>query len=175
LKGTEIDIRSDGRLDLADEALAGLDIVVASVHSGFKQTREQITQRILSAIRNSCVSVIAHPTGRLINERDPYAVDMEAVIREAAKYGVAMEINAQPLRLDLNDQHIRMARQYGAQLVISTDTHVTAQFDYMAYGVSLARRGWVEKKDVLNALEYPELMRRLMAVRKNKTKNYSTG
>jgi len=175
LKGTEVDIRTDGRLDLADEALAGLDIVVASVHSGFKQTREQITKRILSAIRNSCVSVIAHPTGRLINERDPYAVDMEAVVKEAAKYGVAMEINAQPLRLDLNDQHIRMARQYGAQLVISTDTHVTAQFDYMAYGVSLARRGWVEKKDVLNALEYPELMRRLMAVRKNKTKNYSTG
>jgi DNA polymerase (family 10) len=175
LKGTEIDIRADGRLDLADEALAGLDIVVASVHSGFKQTREQITKRILSAIRNSCVSVIAHPTGRLINERDPYAVDMEAVLREAAKYGVAMEINAQPLRLDLNDQHIRMARQYGAQLVISTDTHVTTQFDYMAYGVSLARRGWVEKKDVLNALEYPELMRRLMAVRKNKTLNYSTG
>jgi DNA polymerase (family X) len=170
LKGTEVDIRSDGRLDLADEALAGLDLVVASIHSGFKQTREQITKRMLSAIRNSCVSVIAHPTGRLINERDPYDVDMEAVIREAAKYGVAMEINAQPLRLDLNDQHIRMARQYGAQVVISTDTHVTAQFDYMTYGVSLARRGWVEKKDVLNALALEPLMKRLRTCRAAKMK-----
>jgi DNA polymerase (family 10) len=175
LKGTEIDIRADGRLDLRDEALAGLDIVVASVHSGFKQTEEQITKRILSAIRNPYVSVIAHPSGRLIGERDAYAVDMETVMREAAKNGVAMEINAQPLRLDLNDMHIKLAKQYGVQFVISTDTHVTSQFDFMAYGVSIARRGWVEKKDVLNALPYPELMRRLNAVRKNKSKSYSTG
>jgi DNA polymerase (family 10) len=175
LKGTEIDIRADGRLDLADETLIGLDIVVASVHSGFKQTEDQITKRILSAIRNPYVSVIAHPTGRLIGERDPYAVDMEAVLREAAKYGVAMEINAQPLRLDLNDLHIKLAKQYGVPIVISTDTHVASQFDFMSYGVSIARRGWVEKKDVLNTLPYPELMRRLMAVRKAKSKNYSTG
>ena len=175
LKGTEIDIRADGRLDLSDEALAGLDIVVASVHSGFKQTEEQITKRILSAIRNPYVNVIAHPTGRLIGERDAYAVDMETVMKEAAKNGVAMEINAQPLRLDLNDMHIKLAKQYGVQFVISTDTHVTSQFYFMAYGVSIARRGWVEKKDVLNALPYPELMRRLNAVRKNKSKSYSTG
>jgi DNA polymerase (family 10) len=161
LKGTEIDIRADGRLDLTDDALAGLDIVVASVHSGFNQPQDQITKRILTAIRNPCVSVIAHPSGRLIGERDAYAVDMEAVIREAAKEGVALEINAQPLRLDLNDLHIRLAKQYGAQLVISTDTHVTTQFDYMTYGVAIARRGWVEKKDVLNALECEELLRRL--------------
>jgi len=175
LKGTEIDIRADGRLDLRDEALAGLDIVVASVHSGFKQTEEQITKRILSAIWNPYVSVIAHPSGRLIGERDAYAVDMETVMKEAAKNGVAMEINAQPLRLDLNDMHVKLAKQYGVQFVISTDTHVTNQFDFMAYGVSIARRGWVEKKDVLNALPYPELMRRLNAVRKNKSKSYSTG
>ena len=124
LKGTEVDIRSDGRLDLQDDALAGLDIVVASIHSGFKQSQEQITSRILAAIRNPCVSVIAHPTGRLIGERDAYAVDLEAVLREAAKYGVAMEINSYPLRLDLNDQHIKMAREYGVAFVISTDTHV---------------------------------------------------
>ncbi len=117
LKGTEIDIRSDGRLDLADEALAGLDIVVASVHSGFKQSQEQMTRRIISAIRNPCVSVIAHPTGRLIGERDAYAVDMEAVLKEAAKYGVAMEVNAYPLRLDLNDMHIKRAKEYGVLLV----------------------------------------------------------
>ncbi len=175
LKGTEIDIRSDGRLDLADEALAGLDIVVASVHSGFNQTQDQITKRILAAIRNPCVSVIAHPSGRLIGERDAYAVDMETVIREAAKYGVALEINAQPLRLDLNDLHIKLAKQYGAQLVICTDMHVTTQFDYMTYGVAIARRGWVETKDVLNTLPYRELLERLKAVRRNKSKNYSTG
>jgi DNA polymerase (family X) len=170
LKGTEIDIRSDGRLDLPEEALAGLDIIVASIHSGFKQTEEQITKRILSAIRNPYVSVIAHPTGRLIGERDAYAMDMAAVLREAAKYGVAMEVNAYPLRLDLNDLHIKMAKQYGVQFVINTDTHVTNQFDFMTYGVSVARRGWVEKKDVLNTLEYDDLIRRLQAMRIGKRK-----
>ncbi len=170
LKGTEIDIRSDGRLDLADEALAGLDIVVASVHSGFKQTKDQITKRILAAIRNPSVSVIAHPTGRLIGERDAYAVDIEAILKEAAKYGVAMEVNAYPLRLDLNDLHIKMAKQYGVPLVISTDTHVTSQFDFMSYGVSVARRGWVEKKDVLNALPYEQLITRLRSARAGKKK-----
>jgi DNA polymerase (family 10) len=168
LKGTEIDIRSDGRLDLADEALAGLDIVVASVHSGFKQSQEQMTRRIISAIRNPCVSIIAHPTGRLIGERDAYAVDMEAVLKEAAKHGVAMEVNAYPLRLDLNDMHIKRAKEYGVLLAISTDTHVLSQFDFMAYGVSVARRGWAEKKDVLNTLEYDNLIRRLKACKTRK-------
>jgi len=169
LKGTEIDIRSDGRLDLPDDVLERLDIVVASVHSGLGQTQDQITKRILSAIRNPQVSVIAHPTGRLIGERDAYAVDMEAVLREAAKYGVAMEINAYPLRLDLNDLHARMAIGYGVPLVISTDAHITSQFDNMVYGVSSARRGWVEKKDVLNALPYDELMVRLRTMREKKS------
>jgi DNA polymerase (family 10) len=170
LTGTEIDIRADGRLDLPDEVLAGLDIVVASIHSGFKQPQEQITKRILSAIRNSCVSVIAHPTGRLIGERDAYALDMEAVLREAARYGVAMEVNAYPLRLDLNDLHIKMAKEYGVPLVISTDAHVTTQYDFMAYGVSIARRGWAEKKDVLNTLSYEQLIRRLKMCRSKKVK-----
>ncbi len=168
LAGTEVDIRADGRLDLADEALAGLDIVVASIHSGFKQPQEQITRRLLAAVRNPCVNVIAHPTGRLLGERDAYAVDLDAVLKEAAKYGVAMEINAYPLRLDLNDLHIRIAKGYGVPLVISTDTHVANQFDYMAYGVSVARRGWVEKKDVLNTLSYAQLIERLKACRSRK-------
>jgi DNA polymerase (family 10) len=168
LKGTEIDIRSDGRLDLNDDALAGLDIVVASIHSGFKQTQEQITARLISAVRHPCVSVIAHPTGRLIGERDAYAVDMEAVLKEAAKYGVAMEINAYPLRLDLNDLHAKMAKELGVPLVISTDTHVTSQFDLMTYGVSIARRGWAEKKDVLNTLEPDQLIKRLKVCRAKK-------
>jgi DNA polymerase (family 10) len=170
LKGTEIDIRSDGRLDLPDDALAGLDIVVASIHSGFKQTQAQITARLISAVRHPCVSVIAHPTGRLIGERDAYAVDMEAVLKEAAKYGVAMEINAYPLRLDLNDLHAKMAKELGVPLVICTDTHVTSQFDFMTYGVSIARRGWVEKKDVLNTLESDQLIKRLKGCRAKKAR-----
>ncbi len=170
LAGTEIDIRADGKLDLANEALAKLDIVVASVHSGFRQPEEQITKRILAAIRNPYVTVIAHPTGRLIGERDAYAVDMEAVLREAATYGVAMEVNAYPLRLDLNDLHIKMAKQFGVPLVINTDMHVVNQLDFMAYGVSIARRGWVEKKDVLNTLEYDQLMKRLKSCRDAKMK-----
>jgi DNA polymerase (family 10) len=168
LKGTEVDIRSDGSLDLPDEALAGLDIVVASIHSGFRQSREQITGRVLSAIRNPCVSVIAHPTGRLIGEREAYAIDMEAVLKEAARCGVVMEINAYPLRLDLSDLHLKMAKDYGVSLVISTDTHVLDQYDFMTYGVSVARRGWVEKKDVLNTLEVDSLLRRLKSCRTGK-------
>jgi len=170
LKGTEIDIRGDGRLDLPDEALAELDIVVASIHSGFRQREEQITKRIISAIRNPYVSVIAHPTGRLIGERDAYDLDMHAILKEAATYGVAMEVNAYPLRLDLNDLHIKMAKEYGVPLVISTDTHVTAQYDFMTYGVSVARRGWAEKKDVLNTLSYEALITKLKACRARKAK-----
>jgi DNA polymerase (family X) len=161
LKGTEVDIRSDGSLDLPDSVLAGLDIVVASIHSGFNQPRDKITGRLLAAIRDPVVSVIAHPTGRLINERDAYDVDLEAVFREAAKYKVAMEINAYPLRLDLTDQHAKLAAEYGVPLVISTDMHVAEQFDLMAYGVSVARRGWLEKKHVLNTLPKEQLLRRL--------------
>jgi DNA polymerase (family 10) len=166
LKGIEVDIRGDGSLDLPDEVLAGLDIVVASIHSGFKQGREQITSRLLSAVRNPFVSVIAHPTGRLIGERDPYDADMEAIFREAARRGVAMEINAYPLRLDLSDQHARMAKRYGIPLVVSTDTHIAANLDFMEYGVGIARRGWIEKGDVLNTLGAAALLKRLAAMRK---------
>jgi DNA polymerase (family 10) len=166
LKGIEVDIRGDGSLDLPDEVLAGLDIVVASIHSGFKQGREQITSRLLSAVRNPFVSVIAHPTGRLIGEREPYDADMEAIFREAARRGVAMEINAYPLRLDLSDQHARMAKRYGIPLVVSTDTHIAANLDFMEYGVGIARRGWIEKGDVLNTLGAAALLKRLAAMRK---------
>lgn len=175
LKGTEVDIRSDGRLDLSDDALAGLDIVVASIHSGFKQSREQITKRLLSAIRNPCVSVIAHPTGRIIGERDAYNVDLEAVIKEAARYGVAMEINAYPLRLDLNDTQVRLAKEYGVPFVIGADVHVTDQYDFMIYGVSVARRGWLEKKDVLNTLGCTTLIKRLKSCRAGKLKDAKRG
>jgi DNA polymerase (family 10) len=117
------------------------------------------------------VNVIAHPTGRLIGERDAYAIDIQAVLKEAARYGVAMEVNAYPLRLDLNDLHVKLAKQYGVPLVICTDMHVTSQFDFMAYGVSVARRGWAEKKDVLNVLPYDRLVERLKACREGKLKS----
>ncbi|MGE5190161.1 MAG: DNA polymerase/3'-5' exonuclease PolX [Gemmatimonadota bacterium] len=165
LKGTEVDIRSDGSLDLPDDALSPLDIVVASIHSGFRQSREQLTMRLVSAVRNPLVSVIAHPTGRLLGEREAYDVDMEAVFREAARRGTALEINAYPMRLDLSDVHAKEAKRRGIPLVVSTDTHVRTQFDFMAYGVSIARRGWLEKKDVLNTLPAASLLKRLGAIR----------
>lgn len=171
LKGAEVDIRADGGLDVSDACLATLDIVIASVHSGFKQNREQITKRMLSAVRNPHVSIVAHPTGRLIGERDAYAVDLDAVMKEAAKYNVAVEVNAYPERLDLNDGNLRVAKEYGVPIVINTDTHITRHFEFMRYGVAMARRGWVEKKDVLNALQYEELTGRLKKIREGKKNN----
>lgn len=159
--GVEVDIRSDGHMDFPDEILKQMDIVVASIHSGFRQNRDQITKRMVSAMRNPYVSVIAHPTGRLIGERDPYDVDMDEILKVAKETGTAIEINAYPLRLDLNDIYARKAKEMGIPIVISTDTHITNQFDYMAYGVSIARRGWLEKKDVLNTLSYSSLIKEL--------------
>ncbi|HEY7528326.1 MAG TPA: DNA polymerase/3'-5' exonuclease PolX [Candidatus Deferrimicrobiaceae bacterium] len=165
LKGIEVDIRGDGSLDLDDEVLSRLDIVVASIHSGFRQGKERITGRLLSAVRHPFVNVIAHPTGRLIGERDPYDADLEAIFREAARRGIAMEINAHPVRLDLSDRHARMAKEAGIPLVISTDTHITANLDFMEYGVGVARRGWIGKGDVLNTLGTAALLKRLAAMR----------
>ncbi len=161
LAGVEVDIRSDGHLDFSDEILKQLDIVVASIHSGFRQTREQITRRMVSAMRNSYVSIIAHPSGRLLGERDPYDLDMQEVLKVAKETGTAIEINAYPLRLDLNDMHAKMAKEMGTKMVISTDTHVISQFKYMTYGVSIARRGWLEKSDVLNTMDYNTLAKAL--------------
>ena len=161
LHGTEMDIRSDGSLDFPDEALRELDFVVASIHSGFRQSKEQMTARIVAALRNPWVSAIAHPTGRLLGERDAYDVDMEEILRVAKETGTALEINAYPFRLDLNDSHARRAKELGVSLVISTDVHVVSQFDTLPYGIAVARRGWIERGDVLNALELPALLKRL--------------
>jgi DNA polymerase (family 10) len=161
LSGTEMDIRSDGSMDYPDDVIKQFDIVVASIHSGFRQSREQITRRILSAMKNPYVSLIAHPSGRIIGERDSYEVDMEEVLKAAKETGTAIEINAYPLRLDLTDIYVKKATQMGVLLSINTDTHVTFQFDFMAYGVGIARRGWAEKKDVLNTLSYTMLMKKL--------------
>jgi DNA polymerase (family 10) len=156
--GAEVDIRSDSTLDLPDEILRQLDIVVASIHSGFKQGREQLTRRLVAAIRNPYVSVIAHPTGRLIGERDAYEVDMERVFGALRESGKAVELNAYPLRLDINDTLAKKAKEMNIPVAISTDTHVLSQFDYMVYGVSIGRRGWLERADVLNTLQARNLL-----------------
>jgi len=161
LTGIEVDVRSDGKLDLPDDVLEKMDIVVASIHSGFKQSREQLTKRLISAMKKPFVSIIAHPTGRLIGERDSYDIDINEVLNRAKETGTAIEINAYPLRLDLNDVHARMAKEKGIPLVIGTDTHIISHFDYMAYGVSIARRGWLEKEDILNTLNYDALIKAL--------------
>jgi DNA polymerase (family 10) len=160
LTGIEVDIKSDGSLDLADEVLAKLDFVTASVHSAFKQNRERMTERMVRAVRNEHVDAIGHPTGRLLGARDAYEVDLDAVMREAAKHGTAMEINANPHRLDLNDQACRRAKELGVKIVINTDAHATDHFELMRFGVATARRGWLTRRDVLNTLTLKQLMGR---------------
>lgn len=166
LHGVEVDIRSDKTLDLSDDILKELDIVIASIHSGFRQTKKQLTDRIISAMKNPYVSIIAHPTGRLIGERDAYELDMDEAIRVAKETGTALEINAYPLRLDINDTYAKIAKEKGIPIVISTDTHVTNQFYFMRYGVSIARRGWLEKGDILNTIDAERLLKRLKPFKK---------
>jgi DNA polymerase (family X) len=158
LAGIEVDILKNGKLDLDDEVLAQLDVVVASVHSYMNLPREEMTERILAAIENPYTQIIAHPTGRLVMRREPFDYDMELILDAAARNGVAMESNAYPDRLDLKDVHLRMAKQRGVKIVISTDSHATKHLNFMKYGVITARRGWIEKKDVLNARPLDELM-----------------
>jgi len=164
LAGIEVDIRKDGSLDLDNEVLAQLDVVVASVHSYMNLEPAEMTERILAAIGNPYTQIIAHPTGRLLLRREPFVYDMEKVFAAAAKAGVAMECNAYPDRLDLGDVHLRLAKQYGLKIVISTDSHSTGNLAFMKYGVITARRGWIEKKDVINTLPADEF---LAALRQN--------
>ncbi len=150
LKGAEVDILEDGSLDLDDDTLAQFDIVVVAVHSRFNMSKTEMTRRIVRALQHPRVHILGHPTGRLIGKREPYPVDIAEVIKAARDYGVLLEINAQPDRLDLNDLHIQMTRQVGVKLVISTDAHRVQELDCMRYGVDQARRGWCETKDVVN-------------------------
>ncbi len=161
LSGTEVNIRADGTLDLPDAVLGTLDFVVASVHSAFRQDRQTMTQRIVRAMGNRHVRVLGHPTGRLLGEREPYEVDFDELLRAARQRNIALEINASPSRLDLNDVHARRVKESGLPLVINTDTHTLPNFDYIHLGVATARRAWVEKKDVLNALPLNQLLKRL--------------
>jgi DNA polymerase (family X) len=158
LAGIEVDILKDGRLDLADEVLAELDIVVASIHSFMNMERAESTERMLAAIENPYVQIIGHPTGRILLRRDAMAYDMERILDAARRCGVVVECNAAPDRLDLKDAYLRMAKDRGVRVVISTDAHSIKNLELMRYGVQMARRGWIEKKDVLNALPLEQML-----------------
>ena len=158
INGIEVDILSDGSLDYSDEILRGFDFVIASIHSGFRQSEEKMTQRIIKAINNPFVDVIGHPQGRILGRRKSYSVDMKKVIEAAAQQRVALEINASPNRLDLDPIMARKAKEAGVKLIINTDAHHIEQFKDMKLGVNVARRGWLEKEDILNTMSYDELM-----------------
>ncbi len=161
LKGTEVDILSDGSLDYCDDVLKDLDVVFAAVHTGFKQSKEVITKRILKAMDNKYADVLAHPTGRLLNTREPYAVDIPAVLKHAKETNTAIEINGNPQRLDLDDVNSRAASKMGIKLVLITDAHILEQLNYMRFAVSVARRAWLTKKDILNTLPAADLLKTL--------------
>lgn len=150
LKGIEVDINEDGSLDLPDAILRRLDVVVGAVHSKFDLSRERQTERILRAMDHPCLTLLAHPSGRLIFQREPYDVDMQRIIRHARQRGCFHELNAQPDRLDLTDINCMAARQEGVLISINSDAHSTFDFDHLRFGIGQARRGWLEQKDVLN-------------------------
>src|ERR1700722_6633046 len=163
LASSEVDVLKNGKLDLDDEVLAQLDVVLVSIHSYMTMERAEMTDRILAAIENPYTQIVGHPTGRLVLRRDAYAYDMERVLDAAQKHGVVMECNAAPERLDLKDIHLRMAKERGVKIVISTDAHSTRGLQAMRYGVQMARRGWIEKKDVINTLSLEEMLSGLRA------------
>ncbi len=160
LHASEVEIKADGSLDYPDEFLASLDLVLASLHTSLRQPREKVTQRVINAIRNPNVDIIGHPTGRLlIPDREGADLDMDAVLKAAAETGVALEINASPYRLDLDDVFARRAKEMGIPLSINTDSHSEADFDMLFYGVAIARRAWVSKEDVINCWPTEKLLK----------------
>jgi DNA polymerase (family 10) len=161
LKGIECDILERGGMDLPDEILAQADWVLASVHYGQRQSRQQITDRILGAIETPYVSAIAHPTGRLLNRREPYEVDLEAVFQAAREHGKLLELNANPQRLDLNDVHLAAAKRHGIPIVISTDAHSTDGLDVLRYGLLQARRAGLTRQDIANTRSWTQLKKLL--------------
>jgi DNA polymerase (family 10) len=163
LAGIEVDILKNGKLDLDDEVLSQLDVVVASVHSYMSLGRGEMTERLLAAIENPYTQIIAHPTGRLLLRREAFDYEMEKVLEAAKEHGVAMECNAYPDRLDLKDVHLRMAKERGVKIVISTDSHSTANLRFMKYGVITARRAWIEKNEVINTFPTDEFLAALRA------------
>ena len=152
-----MDILKDGSLDLADDILQELDVVIGAVHSDFKLSRSKQTDRILRAMDNPLFNILAHPSGRLINRREAYAVDLERLIEAAAERGCFMELNAHPDRLDLNDVFCKIAKDIGVKIAVSTDAHSVDSLDHMRLGIRQARRGWLEADDVLNTRSWQEL------------------
>jgi len=161
LTGAEVNILKDGSLDIEDEVLAKLDVVGVSVHSLFKMSKKDMTERIVRAINNPHVDILFHPTGRLIQKRAAYDVDMERVIKEAVKTGTILEINGSPSRLDLKDDHIRMAVEAGAKFTINSDAHSKEHFEFLDFGIAQARRGWATARDVINTLPLSEFLKKL--------------
>jgi DNA polymerase (family 10) len=157
LKGIEVDILEDGTLDLPDSILARLDLVVGAVHSRFNLPRGRQTERILAAMDSPYFTILAHPSGRLIEAREPYEVDMLRIVRKAKARGIALELNSHPDRLDLTDTNCRMAKEEGVLVAISSDAHTTLDLENLRFGVGQARRGWLEKTDVLNTRPLNEL------------------
>ena len=158
LMGAEVDIKADGSLDYPDDLLERMDVVVASVHMAQQQKERTITGRLISAIENQKVDIIGHPTGRIINQREPSDMDFHAVLEAAAKTGTALEINAHPSRLDLNDVNARAAKEMGVRMSINSDAHDAGQLLNMKYGINVARRAWLEKKDLINAMDLKDLI-----------------
>jgi DNA polymerase (family 10) len=158
LHGTEVDIMSDGTLGYSDHVLSDLDIVIASVHSGFGQPRDVMTRRVLTAIENEHVDIIGHPTGRILGRRQPYEIDMQRIIDRAAETRTALECNASPYRLDLDDSYIKDAHERGVVISIGTDAHDPSEFMHMRYGIITCRRGWATAADILNTRNAGELL-----------------
>jgi len=161
LKSCEVDILEDGSLDLPDSVLRELDLTVCAVHYNFNRPEKQQTERIIRAMDNPCFNILAHPTGRLINKREPYEVDLQAVMTAAKERGCFLEVNAQPARLDLTDTYCRLARDLGLKVAISTDAHDIDQLGFMRFGIDQARRGWLTAEDVLNTRPLDELRKLL--------------
>ena len=159
LKGIEADILADGSIDYGDELLATFDYVIGSVHSRFRMSEREMTDRVLAALDSPWLTILGHPTGRLLLSRDPYAIDLEAVLDRAAARGVAVEINADPHRLDLDWRHVRGALSRGITMEIGPDAHSERRLDYMPIGVGMARKGWCTAGDVLNARSVEEVLR----------------
>jgi DNA polymerase (family 10) len=158
LHGCEANILNDGSLDIDDKILAQLDYVIAGIHSSMKMTREEMTQRMIKAMRNPYVKIISHPTGRLINRRDEYQLDIEKIIEVARETKTALEINSFPERLDLKDTNIRKVIQKGVKLVINTDSHHRDHLQLMRFGISQARRGWATKDNIINSWSMEKLL-----------------
>lgn len=165
LKGCEANILNDGSIDINDKTLAELDYVIAGIHSNFKMEKSKMTERMIKAMRNPHVDIISHPTGRILKRRDEYQIDFDKILKAAKETKTALEINANPMRLDLNDQNIRRAKTANVKMVINTDTHEKSHFSFMEFGVAQARRGWAEKNDIINTQPLNLLLKNFHAIK----------